>query len=198
MLAWCRSPAGRKLALLERVGTRAKPAFAAYVRSGATVPPERSAKLERITDASAIKEAMPKLLESVGMQFFRSMNEALPPQKRRSEEALKADVVRLSAAATDAVAREPPRLMQFVYRGASDGELASYVDLLESRAGRSMTSATVKGLLSVFGAEPSRPPADRSVLSRSRTVDDYYQDVSPTTRGPEPPAEYFGSRRTSR
>lgn len=198
VLAWCRSPTGKKLTLLERVGARAKPAFAAYVRSGETVPSERAAQLERITSASAVREALPQLLETFGLQFFRSMNEALPPQKRRSEEALKADVSRLAATASEAVARELPRLMQFVYRGASDGELASYVDLLESKAGRSMTGAKVKGLLSALGAEPLRLPVDRSVPMRSRTVDDYYEDVSPTTRASEQPPEYFGSRRTSR
>lgn len=194
VLAWCRSPAGKKLTLLERVGTRARPAFAAYVRSGETVPPERAAQLERITSASAVREALPQFLETLGMHFFRSMNEALPIQKRRGEESLKADVSRLAAAASEAVARELPKLMQFVYRGASDGELESYVDLLESKAGRSMTSATVKGLLSALGAEPSPLSADRSALTRSRVVDDYYQDVSPTTGSASEPADYFGRR----
>lgn len=194
VLAWCRSPAGRKLTLLERVGARAKPAFAAYVRSGETVPPGRAAQLERIASASAVREALPQLLETLGLQFFRSMNEALPPQKRRSEEALKADVSRLAGAATEAVARELPRLMQFVYRGASDGELEAYVELLESAAGRSMTGATVKGLLSAIGAESSPLSADRSALTRSRVLDDYYQDVSPTTGSASEPADYFGRR----
>lgn len=194
VLAWCRSPTGRKLTLLERVGARAKPAFAAYVRSGETVPPERAAQLERITSASAVREALPQLLETFGLQFFRSMNEALPPQKRRGEEALKADVSRLAAAATEAVVRELPRLMQFVYRGASDGELESYVDLLESKAGRAMTGATVKGLLGALGVEPARLSAGSNVQTRARTVDDYYQDVSPTTGSPREAADYFGHR----
>lgn len=198
VLAWCRSPTGRKLTLLERVGARAKPAFAAYVRPSETVPPERTAQLERITAASAVREALPQLLEAFGMQFFRSMNEALPAHKRRSEEALKADVSRLASAATEAVARELPRLMQFVYRGASDAELESYVDLLESKAGRSMTNAIVKGLLGALEVASQRQSVQLQAVTRSRQVDDYYQDLSPTTPGPTQPTQYFGTHGSSR
>lgn len=148
---WCASPLGRRITAeeLRASGPEADAALAAYVESLKAKPPAaaRLELIERIEKASAAVPVATAMLEGIATGVAHGANTALPAERRQAPAAIDGQLAEAGARLREGVAEFMRVVMLFSYDRITDAELAQYVRLLESPAGRAFSAAYSAGII---------------------------------------------------
>jgi len=149
VLIWYRSATGKRMVTLERSGAEPGqgPARNKYLATLENKQPseERLVAVFRIDDASRASEGTFGAIKAVVNGWNRGIEEVMSEQgrQRAAQGEIARDVFR--AQMRDTVSDGVLREMMYTYRDATDAELRSYAEFLESDAGKWFFNTAYKG-----------------------------------------------------
>ena len=153
-LAWLRSPLGRRITQLEELGASQQMSSSRPdARSLAAAPPAaaRIALIRELQESSGVADVGVDLAMTAALALALGANAAQPDAAKRADEAAITAAIQAQRAP---MAGQIEAVMQisslFTYRELSDEELATYLEFVQSDAGRWYHDAVVAGLVSTL------------------------------------------------
>jgi hypothetical protein len=161
VLAWYRTPLARRLTELEVAFTtstsreRELAQFVARLRVE-QLDPRRVELIQRLDAASGATETSLELLMAVAQAVLRVADSYLPAARRLKPGQLDSQARQIRLQSQDMLRQANTLSMLYVYRSLEDGDLARYIQFLESEAGAWFGGAVRKSTVSAFGAVVER------------------------------------------
>jgi hypothetical protein len=151
VLAWYRTPAGRKITAAELVAgmPHAQDELAAFARAREARPAE-AARLERLRRLEAVvggSEFTFDVVLAVADGLRRGVEPFVSVERRRVMASLDREAASGRVQAVEQIRATTLVTAEFAYRGVSDDELDAYLSFLASPAGRWLTAALHRSLL---------------------------------------------------
>jgi hypothetical protein len=156
VLAWLRSPEGRKMTGLEIAagGAEIQPQVDAYAETLETSPPkaERIEQIARMSRATESLEAGIEAITLLTLPLLYALNAISDPEHRATADAITEVLEQMRERLREPLAQQVMLRALYTYRSVGDTELERYVEFLESEAGRHLYAGYNLGLLGAMFA----------------------------------------------
>lgn len=165
VLDWYRTPLARRLTELEVTFTtstsreRELAQFAARLRVE-QLDPRRVELIQRLDAASGATETSVELLMAVAQAVLRVADPYLPANRRLKPGQLESEARQIRLQSQELLRQANILSMLYVYRSLEDGDIARYIQFLESEAGSWFGGAARKAMVTAFGAVVERTTHD--------------------------------------
>jgi hypothetical protein len=155
VMEWYRSEAGARLLAMETAASKAdwERELSRYIDRMMSEDPaslRRIKLLERIARATDIAQDSADIQSGVDRILTLAARELTPEADRPSDLAVKAGLRDRKAAALAGMRMQMSVVLQFIYRDASDDEVALQVDFVESEAGQWLLAANRSAILATL------------------------------------------------
>jgi hypothetical protein len=157
VLGWYRTPLARRLTELEVAFTtspnreRELAQFIARLRVE-QLDPRRVELIQRLDAASGATETSLELLMAVAQAVLRVADPYLPASRRLKPGQLESQARQIRLQSQELLRQANTLSMLYVYRSLEDGDIARYIQFLESEAGTWFGGAVRKATVTAFGA----------------------------------------------
>lgn len=159
LLAWYRSPLGKRLSELEVQATTPQALqemqrFSAQLQRKPAAP-ERLALIRKLDQAARATDAAIEMVVVSFRGMAKALDPALPPEKRLKPGELDRLTARLKAEFEAPLRAQSLTAMLYTYQSVPDSEISEYVAFLQSEAGTAFTKASNAAFIKVVadGAE---------------------------------------------
>jgi len=191
VLGWYRTPLARRLTELEVAFTtspnreRELAQFIARLRVEQP-DPRRVELIQRLDAASGATETSLELLMAVAQAVLRVADPYLPAPQRLKPGQLESQARQIRWQSQELLRQANTISMLYVYRSLEDGDLARYIQFLESEAGTWFGGAVRKATVTAFGAIIERTAHE---LVRTVPVERWGQGQGESLRVPSAPGQ---------
>jgi hypothetical protein len=163
LVAWLRAPVGRRVTAEEVASTAADPqAVAGWVARLATEPPPpaRVTLVERLQWIEGAGDTGLDLLLVVARELALAVQPALPAERRVKPGHIATQLAKTRERLLPEVRQAARQHMLYTYRRLGDEEVAAYVAVMASDAGRWFTATTHRALLDAVRVAAERASAE--------------------------------------